>query len=118
MLLALLLAPGFSFAADNWTELKAPNGKSCLEPQAGGKWMCDPSDPVSTKWVEGPSAIKIGGECYIYFDHYGDPKYYGAIKSTDMKSWQISAAVSFPKGIRHGTVSVVPASVVQPIQNH
>ena len=60
---------------------------------------------ISTNWVEGPSAIKIGGEYYIYFDHYGNPKYYGAIKSTDMKTWQdISPTVSFPKGIRHGTV--------------
>jgi beta-xylosidase len=77
------------------------------------------SGPISTNWVEGPSAIKIGGEYYIYFDHYSDPQYYGAIKSTDMKSWQdISAAVFFPKGIRHGTVLTVPASVVHHIQNH
>ena len=26
----------------NWTELKAPNGKSFLEPQVGGKLMRDP----------------------------------------------------------------------------
>jgi hypothetical protein len=77
------------------------------------------SEPISTNWVEGPAAIKIGNEYYIYFDHYGDPKYYGAIKSTDMKTWQdISATVTFPKGIRHGTASPVPASVVQQFQNH
>ncbi len=76
------------------------------------------SGPISINWVEGPTAIKIGGEYYIYFDHYGNPQYYGAIKSTDMKTWQdISAAVSFPKGIRHGTVLTVPDSVVQKIQN-
>lgn len=76
-------------------------------------------DTISTNWVEGPSAIKIGGEYYIYFDHYGNPKYYGAIKSTDMKTWQdISSELSFPKGIRHGTVLTVPESVVQQIQNH
>jgi sucrose-6-phosphate hydrolase SacC (GH32 family) len=78
-----------------------------------------PAGPaISTDWVEGPTAVKIGGEYYIYFDHYGNPKYYGAIKSTDMKTWQdISPALTFPKGIRHGTVSWVPESVVQPIQN-
>jgi len=76
------------------------------------------SEPISTDWVEGPTAVKIGGEFYIYFDHYGNPKYYGAIKSTDLKAWQdISPALSFPKGIRHGTVLTVPESVVAKIQN-
>lgn len=75
--------------------------------------------PISTNWVEGPTAIKIGGEYYIYFDHYTKPQYYGAIKSTDMKAWQdISPALTFPKGIRHGTVSPVPESIIEPIQNH
>jgi len=74
--------------------------------------------PISTNWVEGPTAVKIGGEYYIYFDHYQDPKYYGAIKSTDLKVWRdISPAVSLPKGIRHGTILTVPESIIQPIQN-
>jgi beta-xylosidase len=77
------------------------------------------SPAISTNWVEGPTAVKIGGEYYIYFDHYGNPKYYGAIKSTDLKTWQdISPSLSFPKGIRHGTVLTVPDSIVQQIQNH
>jgi beta-xylosidase len=76
-------------------------------------------EPISTNWVEGPSAIKIGGNYYIYFDHYGNPQYYGGIQSTDMKTWQdISSTMTFPQGIRHGTASSVPASVVQKIQNH
>ena len=69
---------------------------------------------ITGDWVEGPSAIQIGSEYYIYFDHYGDPKYYGGIKSPDMEHWQdISPATSFPKGFRHGTVLRVPASVVE-----
>jgi hypothetical protein len=78
-----------------------------------------PASPaISTNWVEGPSAIKIGGEYYIYFDHYTDPKYYGAIESADMKTWHdISPEVSFPEGIRHGTVLKVPENPVQQIQN-
>ena len=68
----------------------------------------------TTNWVEGPTALAIGGEFYIYFDHYGNPKYYGAVKSADMEHWQdISAQVSFPQGMRHGTALKVPASVVQ-----
>ena len=78
-----------------------------------------PASPaISTNWVEGPTAVKIGSEYYIYFDHYGNPKYYGAIKSTDMKAWQdISPGLAFPKGIRHGTISTVPERIVQQIQN-
>ena len=76
------------------------------------------SGPVSTNWVEGPTAIKIGGAYYIYFDHYMNPHYYGAIKSTDMKAWQdISASLTFPQGIRHGTVSPVPESIVAPLEH-
>ena len=39
-------------------------------------------------------------EYYIYFDQYTNPRYYGAIKSTDRKAWQdVSPALTFPKGI-------------------
>ena len=74
-----------------------------------------PAGPAITgDWVEGPSAIQIGSEYYIYFDHYGNPKYYGAVKSADLEHWQeISASVSFPKGFRHGTVLRVPEIVVK-----
>ncbi len=69
---------------------------------------------ITGDWVEGPSGIQIGSEFYIYFDHYGSPKYYGGIKSSDMEHWQdISPATSFPKGFRHGTVLRVPASIVE-----
>jgi beta-galactosidase len=62
--------------------------------------------------AEGPRRV------FFYFDHYGNPQYHGAIKSTDMKTWQdISPTLSFPKGIRHGTVSMVPESIEQQIQN-
>jgi len=54
-----------------------------------------------------------------YFDHYSGAKYHEGLKSTDMKSWHdISPSLSFPKGIRHGTVSTVPESIVEKIQNH
>jgi hypothetical protein len=75
-------------------------------------------EPISTNWGEGPSAIKIGSEPHICFDHWGNPKYSGASKSTGMKTDQdISATLTFLKGIRHGTVLTVLESVVQQIQN-
>ena len=48
--------------------------------------------------------IQIGEYLYVYFDKYRDHKY-GAIRSKDMKNWEdISEEISFPKGLRHGTV--------------
>ena len=74
--------------------------------------------PITGDWVEGPSAIQLANEFYIYFDHYGRPQYYGAVKSTDLEHWQdISPQVSFPRGTRHGTVLKVPADVVRNLQN-
>ena len=72
----------------------------------------------TTNWVEGPTAIQIGSEFYIYFDHYGQPKYYGAVKSTDLEHWQdISSLVTFPRGARHGTVLRVPETVIWNLQS-
>jgi hypothetical protein len=40
-------------------------------------------------------------------------------RMTVMKSWHdISPSLTFPKGIRHGTVSTVSESIVEKIQNH
>jgi len=74
--------------------------------------------PITGDWVEGPSAVPIGEEFVIYFDHYARPQYYGAVKSRDLQHWQdISKEVSFPPGARHGTVLRVPESVVKNLQN-
>lgn len=64
-----------------------------------------PSDPFSGDWVEGPSAIHSGNDWFVYFDHYVEPEYYGALKTKDWKSWENeSPRMSFPKNFRHGTV--------------
>jgi hypothetical protein len=69
--------------------------------------------PFTSDWVEGPFAVQIGDEFYVYFDHYTRPQYYGAAKSSDLVLWQeISERVSFPKGARHGTVLKVPEHYV------
>jgi len=76
------------------------------------------SQPISTNnWVEGPSAVQIGDQFYIYFDHYSKPQYYGAVKSTDLRHWQdISQQVSLPQGARHGTVLKVPETIINRIR--
>jgi len=76
-----------------------------------------PSEPFTGDWVEGPSAIKINGEYLVYFDHYAQPQYYGAVRSKDLKSWEdCSKEMSFPKGHRHGTVLRIPKEIAQELQ--
>jgi len=68
-------------------------------------------------WVEGPTAIKIGDEFIVYFDVYMK-KYYGAMRSRDLKTWEdVTAKMTFPCAgtpvrMRHGTVIAVPAEMV------
>jgi beta-xylosidase len=55
-------------------------------------------------WAEGPTVLKKGNTWIVYFDKYRDHKY-GAVSSTDLVNWiDISDRVSFPAGVRHGTV--------------
>lgn len=68
-----------------------------------GPWT-DVTKPFSRDWVEGPSALRIGKEWWIYFDHYAKPQAYGAIKTRDWKTFEdVSDQVRFPDGHRHGT---------------
>jgi beta-xylosidase len=70
------------------------------------------SEPISLKWVEGPTAIKIGDEWIVYFDEYTRGRY-GAVKSKDLKHWEsISDKLSFPEGARHGTIFTVSDEVL------
>jgi hypothetical protein len=65
----------------------------------------NPSEPFTGDWVEGPSALRIKDEYLVYFDHYAQPNYYGAVRSKDLRHWEdCSREMSFPKGHRHGTV--------------
>ena len=64
-----------------------------------------PSAPITGNyWAEGPTAVKIGSTWIVYFDKYRNHQY-GAVSSIDLKNWKdISDEISFPAGLRHGTV--------------
>jgi hypothetical protein len=75
------------------------------------------SEPFTLSWVEGPSALLVGGEVFVYFDHYATPQHYGAVKTADFKTWQdLTKQLSFPAGARHGTVLRVSEEVLQPLR--
>jgi hypothetical protein len=75
-----------------------------------------PSKPITGNyWAEGPTSIKIDGFWYVYFDKYRDRKY-GAVKSKDLENWEdISDQVSFPGGVRHGTILKVSSKIIDPL---
>ena len=72
-----------------------------------------PIGTVPAAWVEGPTAIQIGGRYLIYYDCYTQG-HFGAIASEDMKNWtDLTPELSMPTGVRHGTVLAVPGAVVE-----
>lgn len=79
----------------------------------------DPSEPVTGKyWAEGPSSIKINGMWHVYFDKYTENKM-GAVISKDLKKWEdISEKVSFPDGVRHGTIFETDEPTLQKLLNY
>ncbi|MEM8671837.1 MAG: glycoside hydrolase family 43 protein [Planctomycetota bacterium] len=67
------------------------------------------SDSFSPKgvWVEGPTALQVGDEWYVYFDAYAEHRY-GAMRTKDFENWQdVSDELVVPKNMRHGTAFTV-----------
>jgi hypothetical protein len=74
------------------------------------------SEPITGQyWAEGPSAIEIGGYWYVYFDKYIE-KTYGVVRTADWKRWEdLSERMTFPEGMRHGTVFRVNEDILKPL---
>lgn len=62
-------------------------------------------EPITgSYWAEGPTTLRLGNTWLVYFDKYRQHKM-GAVKSTDLENWvDVSQKVSFPEGMRHGTI--------------
>lgn len=86
--------------------------------QAEGPYS--PPSPAITGdyWAEGPTAIRIQGQWFVYFDKYRLDEF-GLIVSSDLQTWEDrSHELSMPKGIRHGTVFSVERHVFERLQQH
>lgn len=72
-----------------------------------------PSAPITGNyWAEGPTVLRQKDSWIVYFDKYREHKM-GAVRSKDLAHWEdISDQVSFPAGVRHGTVFAVKRGVV------
>jgi GH43 family beta-xylosidase len=72
-----------------------------------------PVTQPGSEWVEGPSLLQVDEWFYLYFDVYGRGRY-DVLRTRDWQTWEdVSAQLSMPRGIRHGTALAVPGSVVQ-----
>jgi hypothetical protein len=97
-------------------ETRAPVAKKHLRlaraPRALGPY--GPASPaISVDWVEGPTALRVDGTWYVYYDEY-TRKQYGAIASDDLRTWRVvSDRVRFPAGARHGTAFEVDEGVAR-----
>jgi hypothetical protein len=69
-----------------------------------GPWS-PASEPIYDKdWAEGPTIARVGDRWILYFDRYTAHQF-GAMSSSDLEHWEdISDRISFPEGIRHGSI--------------
>jgi hypothetical protein len=104
------------FLKDETPEPPQKNIRVALSDNLTGPYS-KPSEPITGKyWAEGPTSIKINGYRYVYFDKYRDRKY-GAVRSKNLTDWEdVSDLVSFPAGVRHGSVLKVPGKILEKLQ--
>lgn len=89
-----------------WTPQK--NIRLAFSDRAEGPYSAPTAPITGASWAEGPTAIKIGRQWFLYFDKYVEHQY-GLLVSSDLKRWtDASDGLVMPKGIRHGTVFRVP----------
>lgn len=68
-------------------------------------------------WKEGPTLFKRGDTWIVLFDVYNRGRF-GAMRTKDFRIWDdVSGQLSYPKGMRHGTVLTVPAQVLEKLRN-
>jgi len=78
-------------------------------PTMEGPWS-NITPPISEPWSEGAAIIPVAATTdspagYLaYYDHYRDPQHYGALFSTDLKTWtDATSRITFPAKLRHGS---------------
>jgi len=79
-----------------------------------GPYRIKVSPPITGDyWAEGPTALQIGEDVYVYFEKYLKGRM-GAVRSRNMIDWvDISDQVSFPRGTRMGTAFKVSRKVFE-----
>ena len=112
-------APGrFVMIMKDETALPSPKKQLRIAeaPRADGPYG-PASAPFTADWVEGPSVLKRDSGWAVYYDEYTRRRY-GALQSSDLKTWSPLPGLSFPRGVRHGTAFEVPPAVAAKVAAH
>jgi len=124
----LLLDPGFNvidativrdgtrFVMFLKDETKSPEARKDIRvafaDHALGPYSLAPGPISKENWVEGPTAFRAGGDMIVLFDAYTRNRFEG-VKSRDLKSWTpLTGQIEMPADARHGTVFVVPDTIL------
>ncbi len=82
-----------------------------------GPWR-NIGEAITESWSEGPSAVEVGGETIVYYDHYRDPKRYEAVRSSDLKHWTpVTDQMTLPEHAKHGSFLKITAEELQRIES-
>ncbi|MCJ8165941.1 glycoside hydrolase family 43 protein [Pontibacter sp. E15-1] len=104
------------FLKDETREPAAKNLRIAYADHLTGPYS--PASPAITGkyWAEGPTTLKVNDKWLVYFDKYTEHSM-GAVQSENLKDWEdISAQISFPKGMRHGTIFTVTRAEFEKLQ--
>jgi hypothetical protein len=98
------------FLKDETEVPPAKNIRLAYAERPDGPWTRPTRRITGDYWAEGPTALRVGNRWIVYFDRYREHRY-GALASTDLRSWgDVTAQLVMPDGIRHGTAFRVPAA--------
>jgi hypothetical protein len=117
---ATLLKVGTNYHLIFKDERKTPLKKllqTASGPTIEGPWT-NISPPISEPWSEGAAIIPVPGGYLAYFDHYRAPQHYGALFSSDLKTWtDATNRMSFPPKLRHGSFLQITQTEYDRINN-
>ncbi|MFT2007175.1 glycoside hydrolase family 43 protein [Pontibacter sp. 13R65] len=104
------------FLKDETREPAQKNLKVAFADNLTGPYSVAGPPITGNYWAEGPTTLKLGDTWIVYFDKYRD-KAMGAVQSQDLQNWtDISDKISFPKGMRHGSIFKVTRSEFEKLQ--
>lgn len=99
-------------------ETKAPTPRKHLK-VATASSMSGPFGATSAAftpaWVEGPTVLRLGDRWRIFYDEY-TRKRYGAMDTSDFRTFTPATDVVFPEGMRHGTAFAVSRTVADGLE--
>ncbi|WP_317195461.1 glycoside hydrolase family 43 protein [Rufibacter psychrotolerans] len=95
------------FLKDETREPAQKNLKVAYSKNLTGPYSAASAPITGNYWAEGPTTLRLGKKWIVYFDKYRDHSM-GAVQSEDLENWEdISDKISFPKGMRHGSIFTV-----------